>query len=82
MIKHGTTYAYNKQRCRCNECVDGWNAYCKDRRLRRAEQPLPDDLPHGNVHTYNNWLCRCEPCRQAKSQDNREQRERRKRAAQ
>ena len=71
-MKHGTRgYAYELG-CRCEACVEAWNARQREARARRAAVVADDPyIEHGTLGAYSNHGCRCQECRRAKSEANR-----------
>jgi len=59
-IVHGTRYAYNAHKCRCEECKAANAAY-----LREQARPAAIQLHlHGTLNAYDHLGCRCEKCRE------------------
>lgn len=52
--KHGTEHAYNKFRCRCNEC-----------REAKKRGQIVTNFEHGTRRGYLQGRCRCDDCRLA-----------------
>lgn len=70
-MKHGGAgYAY-EQGCRCEVCVEAWNARHRELRAARSAREVPDSVPHGVRSTYVNYGCRCAACYQAQAEANR-----------
>ena len=63
---HGTYYAWNRYKCRCDLCHAAYTAYQQQQKADRYSRvgTLPPEK-HGNYSTYLNWGCRCQPCRKA-----------------
>ena len=68
--KHGTSYRYSHDGCRCPKCKRGM-------RERRARMKERGPRVHGTASAYRNYGCRCDECRAAGSVDNRASREKR-----
>lgn len=70
---HGTRNAYERHKCKCNECRSVNAARASKNRQRRYMQKTPPNI-HGLHSTYVNWGCRCAECKSAKSLYNSEYR--------
>jgi hypothetical protein len=55
--KHGTEHAYNKFRCRCNEC-----------REAKKRGQVVSNFEHGTRRGYLQGRCRCDDCRRANAE--------------
>ena len=71
-MKHGTRgYAYELG-CRCEACVEAWNARQREARARRAAAVGEAvGLRHGTLGAYSNHGRRRDACYEAKSEANR-----------
>jgi len=73
-FRHGTVWAYNKHKCRCDPCKAAKKV--KDQRLkanrkrRLAEEPT--SVPHGTSFAYGKFGCRCDACVSAQSEQMKE----------
>jgi hypothetical protein len=73
MVKHGTSHAYVRLGCRCDECR-GWlrdrNRRARQRRRERAARgEIP--VPHGRPYTRADYGCTCHLCRMANNRKSR-----------
>jgi hypothetical protein len=79
--RHGRATTY-KSGCRCTACRNANRLYQAAANARRAADPaLADRAGHGRASTYINYACRCGACRAANARRLRDQRDRRKEAA-
>ena len=74
LLRHGTRSCYTHDRCRCQACREANAAYQLTLKERLAAKRF-GEIPHGRGG-YENYGCRCETCFAAKSEANREYRER------
>lgn len=75
-IKHGTLYAYNHHKCRCEACRAASTQAMRDRRARNQAEPKP--LKHGLLNTYAYHKCRCDLCKAAAAEYRRNYRNRKR----
>lgn len=62
---HGTAYAYNTYRCRCEECCAAWSAFNTATALEWRKRNPKESKVHGKYSTYINHHCRCPECMEA-----------------
>ena len=56
---------YVLYRCRCEECVDAYNALGETPRERRLNSPVKPPHIHGTWNGFSNHGCRCDKCYEA-----------------
>lgn len=81
-MTHGTLYAYQAHKCRCDKCRTRWNDYNRKNQARlRRQAGIPTleeynaarEAPHGTESRYKR--CRCEECRAAAAAAKQKRRE-------
>ena len=70
--KHGTTYAWQKKKCRCEECFPLWRKWQDQRNERRRSKstsrgPYNQPAEHGTYKRYKRG-CKCPECRRANAE--------------
>jgi excisionase family DNA binding protein len=70
-LTHGRRYAYEIG-CRCEACVEAWNARQREAQARRAATVADNpSVRHRTLGAYRNHGCRCDACNRAQSEANR-----------